>query len=86
MWKIFDVKNNSFMKHFMYCIKMDFARCVVCTQRVVFFTEQKKIEFPEKYKRLEQYRERKRFILTPQQGFFPRNIWENAVLSAVLKT
>ncbi len=45
MWKIFDVKNNSFMKHFMYCIKMDFARCVVCTQRVVFFTEQKKLNF-----------------------------------------
>ncbi len=23
VWKIFDVKNNSFMKHFMYRIKME---------------------------------------------------------------
>ena len=57
------------------------ARGVCCAD---FFTD-KKFNFPEKYKRLEQYRQRKRFISTPQQGFF-RNIWENAVLSAVLKT
>ena len=62
--------------------------CTMCSMyaaRGVFYWT-KKIEFPEKYKRLEQYRQRKRFISTPQQGFFSRNIWENAVLSAFLKT